>query len=70
MATRLVQIGHPKQHQYKVVGTKRHAVVGSREDGWTLLCTGGPATREYQGFVGAVECDGCKKKLKADGLPA
>lgn len=66
MVTQTVDVGHARQSQYNP-GAKRHAVVGDRESGWTLVCTGGPATREYRGFVGAVECEKCRKLLPGLG---
>lgn len=56
-----VDIGHPKQHQYKAA--KRHVVVKT-ETGWILLCTGTPATREYAGWLTkhVVKCTTCFKK--------
>lgn len=62
-------VGYARSMQFGggSVNPKLHAVVPADDDSeylWKLLCTNGPATREYMGFYRALECNSCKRALR------
>lgn len=65
-------VGYSKSKQFGATNARRHIVQrteGADPVDFRLLCTGTPGTREYKGFIGAVQCPQCKEKINDAASP-